>query len=159
MAKNTNVKKVNSGNKPFVILLVILIAIICVMGFFGYKFIIKANAQVPAQSSSTAKSESKQLPEDLKTYAFKDEFLTNLSDGHFIKAKITIAYTGKAEKEVEEMKDIMRDEINSFLLKSKKENFNGETLGKTKDLLTKNVSKYLTTGEVYKVYFADIVVQ
>ncbi|KGN03404.1 flagellar basal body protein FliL [Clostridium novyi A str. 4570] len=157
-------KKPSKVGSIFKVILVVFLAVILLGGgvFAGYMVASKANPRGVA--INTVQQETL----NLKTFGL-DEFLLNLksddNSSRYLKTNISIGYSDvKENKELEgELKDkkaIIRDTINSVLRSKKKEDFaTNEQVEKIKKEIKDKINPLLQNGQIYNVYFSEIIIQ
>ncbi|EDS77862.1 flagellar basal body-associated FliL family protein [Clostridium massiliodielmoense] len=149
----------------FKVILIVFLAVILLGGgvFGGYVVASKTNPKGMASIGS--------IPQDtlnLKTFGL-DEFLLNLksddNSSKYLKTNISIGYADvKENKELEDelknKKAIIRDTINSVLRSKKKEDFaTNEQVERIKKEIKDKVNPLLQKGQIYNVYFSEIIIQ
>ena len=157
-------KKPSKVGGIFKVILVVFLAVILLGGgvFAGYMVASKANPR------GVAINIVQQETLNLKTFGL-DEFLLNLksddNSSRYLKTNISIGYADvKENKELEgELKDkkaIIRDTINSVLRSKKKEDFaTNEQVEKIKKEIKDKINPLLQNGQIYNVYFSEIIIQ
>ena len=157
-------KKPSKVGGIFKVILVVFLAVILLGGgvFAGYMVASKANPR------GVAINIVQQETLNLKTFGL-DEFLLNLksddNSSRYLKTNISIGYADvKENKELEgELKDkkaIIRDTINSVLRSKKKEDFaTNEQVEKIKKEIKDKINPLLQKGQIYNVYFSEIIIQ
>lgn len=163
MAETEN--KSSKGGSIFKVILIVFLAVILLGGgvFAGY--------MVACKTTPKTMTSVNFVPQDtlnLKTFGL-DEFLLNLkaddNASRYLKTNISIGYADvKENKELEaELKDkkaIMRDTINSVLRNKKKEDFaTNEQVEKIKKEIKDKINPLLQKGQIYNVYFSEIIIQ
>lgn len=163
MAETEN--KSSKGGSIFKVILIVFLAVILLGGgvFAGYMVACKTNPK-----TMTSVNFVSQDTLNLKTFGL-DEFLLNLkaddNASRYLKTNISIGYADvKENKELEaELKDkkaIMRDTINSVLRNKKKEDFaTNEQVEKIKKEIKDKINPLLQKGQIYNVYFSEIIIQ
>ncbi|WP_010292387.1 flagellar basal body-associated FliL family protein [Clostridium senegalense] len=168
MAKEKNKKEniegsENKKSNVLKVVLIILLFLILAGGcmFAGYFFGTKDDVPVIGNGQQVISNNS------LKNegYYDLDEFLVNLADEgkpRYLKIKISLGYDEKNKDllpEIEKKKSAIRDSITNTLRTKKTTDLSPEGEEQLKDELITRINELLSTGQLYNVYFSEILVQ
>ncbi|GAA0115866.1 flagellar basal body-associated FliL family protein [Clostridium senegalense] len=168
MAKEKNKKEniegsENKKSNVLKVVLIILLFLILAGGcmFAGYFFGTKDDVPVSGNGQQVISNNS------LKNegYYDLDEFLVNLADEgkpRYLKIKISLGYDEKNKDllpEIEKKKSAIRDSITNTLRTKKTTDLSPEGEEQLKDELITRINELLSTGQLYNVYFSEILVQ
>jgi flagellar basal body-associated protein FliL len=131
------------SKKLAIVLLVVLVFVMLGSSFFIYKLVM-------AKSSDTEKTKEVVGPK-IET----EEFTTNFSGylNHFIVAKFALEVTDEKVKiELEEKQPDLKHAINLVLMAQTEEVLSSEGKINLQNSLREEINKFLTKGEVKKVY-------
>lgn len=154
-SKKSNVLKV-----VLIVLLFLILAGGC--AFAGY-FI--ATKNVPAVNNNNQQQVTGNNVLKNEAYYDLDEFLVNLADEgkpRYLKIKISLGYDEKNEEllpEIEKKKSAIRDVITNTLRTKKTTELAPEGEKQLKDELITKINELLSTGQLYNIYFSEILVQ
>lgn len=146
----------NGSNKLVVVLLIVtLLVLVAVAGFFGYNMFIKPNNQEAKNTVSEKSVDEKTIP--------LEEIVTNLADegkSRYIKIKLTLGYTNNdLEKEIPAKMYIIKHDILVTLMGKKAENFKTQELNKVISELKDKINTVLNGGKVTNIYINDFIIQ
>lgn len=166
-------EKSGSSKLKTIIIVILLIAVCGLGGYFGYNKFLKDNSdsnkvQTPVVQTNTnmqtTNQSSSYLSQIVSSETFElDEVTVNLTDedsSRYLKASIYLGYdNSKLTSELEDKKPIITDAVISILRSKKAEDIVPKNMENIKMEIIQRINPMLKKGKLNNVYFTDLIVQ